>query len=99
MLAIGRSVFRPRLHSRAPVAAFSTAADRAATPDGPAEVAEVAEADAAGAAAPSAADAASAVPASMPNARMSSRRLVPMPLPAPLAAGQQGQACQQRHAM
>jgi hypothetical protein len=80
MLAIGRSVFRPRLHSRAPVAAFSTAADRAATPDGPAPTDDtVAEADAAGA--PSTKDAASAVPASMPNARMSSQRLVPMPLP------------------
>ena len=78
MLAIGRSVFRPRLHSSLPVAAFSTAADRAATPDGPAEVAE---ADAAGAGAPSTTDAASAVPASRPNARMSSRRLVPMALP------------------
>ena len=37
MLAIGRSVFRPRLHSSLPVAAFSTAADRAPTPDGAAE--------------------------------------------------------------
>src|SRR5271166_4322595 len=35
MLAIGRSVFRPRLHSSLPVAAFSTAADLAPTPLGP----------------------------------------------------------------
>ena len=34
MLAIGRSVFRPRLHSSLPVAAFSTAADLAPTPAG-----------------------------------------------------------------
>jgi len=43
MLAIGRSVFRPRLHSSLPVAAFSTAADHAPTPDGPAAEAEEAE--------------------------------------------------------
>src|SRR6266851_3485714 len=36
MLAIGRSVFSSRLHSRWPLAAFSTAAAMAATPDGPA---------------------------------------------------------------
>src|SRR5277367_1785045 len=34
MLAIGRSVFRPRLHSSLPLAAFSTAADLAPTPAG-----------------------------------------------------------------
>ena len=82
MLAIGRSVFRPRLHSSLPVAAFSTAADHAPTPDGPAAeaVLNLAAARAAGAAAPSAADAASAVPASKPHTRMLSRPLVPMPL-------------------
>src|SRR5690242_9853021 len=74
MLAIGRSVFRPRLHSSLPVAAFSTAADHAPTPDGP--VAET-EARAAGAAAPRAADAASAVPASRPHTRMLRRALIP----------------------
>jgi hypothetical protein len=85
MLAIGRSVFRPRLHSSLPVAAFSTAADRAPTPDGAAEAAliaaeaVVAEARAAGAAAPRTADAASAVPASKPHTRILSRPLVPMP--------------------
>src|SRR5262245_49068599 len=73
MLAIGRSVFRPRLHSSLPVAAFSTAADHAPTPDGPAEEA----ARAAGAAAPRAADAASAVPASRPHTRMLRRALIP----------------------
>src|SRR6185312_8417156 len=83
MLAIGRSVFRPRLHSSLPVAAFSTAADHAPTPDGPAaEAAEAAAmeetvARAAGAAAPRAADAASAVPASRPHARMLRRALIP----------------------
>src|SRR5271165_1880188 len=35
MLAIGRSVFRPRLHSSRPVAATSIAADLAPTPAGP----------------------------------------------------------------
>jgi hypothetical protein len=84
MLAIGRSVFRPRLHSSLPVAAFSTAADHAATPDGPAEavVLILAVARAAGAAAPSTADAASAVPASRPHTRTLGRALIPMPLPA-----------------
>src|SRR5215471_15362590 len=91
MLAIGRSVFRPRLHSSLPVAAFSTAADHAPTPDGPvaAEEAEpepeeeaAAEpeetaARAAGAAAPRAAEAASAVPASRPHTRMLRRALIP----------------------
>jgi hypothetical protein len=68
------------------VAAFSTAADRAPTPDGPAEadgaaeaVLSAVEARAAGAAAPRAADAASAVPASKPHTRILSRPLVPMP--------------------
>src|SRR5215470_3124308 len=74
MLAIGRSVFRPRLHSSLPVAAFSTAADHAPTPDGPAEETV---ARAAGAAAPRAADAASAVPASRPHTRMLRRALIP----------------------
>src|SRR4029077_1748608 len=37
MLAIGRLVFRPRVHSSRPVAAFSTAADQAPTRAGPAE--------------------------------------------------------------
>ena len=96
MLAIGRSVFRPRLHSSLPLAAFSTAADLAPTPDGPVEEAA---ARAAGAAAPSTADAASAVPASRPHTRMVSRPLVPIPLRSlevghSIAAGQQGQACQ-----
>src|SRR6478609_12085416 len=77
MLAIGRSVFRPRLHSSLPVAAFSTAADHAATPDGPVAETEVTEARAAGAAAPRAADAASAVPASRPHTRMLRRALIP----------------------
>src|SRR5690349_19450929 len=84
MLAIGRSVFRPRLHSSLPVAAFSTAADHAPTPDGPAAEAEEAAAAmeatvarAAGAAAPRVADAASAVPASRPHARMLRRALIP----------------------
>src|SRR6185437_992162 len=75
MLAIGRSVFRPRLHSSLPVAAFSTAADHAPTPDGPAEEETVARA--AGAAVPRAADAASAVPASRPHTRMLRRALIP----------------------
>src|SRR2546430_1006065 len=77
MLATGRSVFRPRLHSSLPVAAFSTAADLAATQDGPAEEAPAR----AGVATPSAADAASAVPATKPPPRMGSRPLVPMTLP------------------
>src|ERR1700759_4748791 len=77
MLAIGRSVFRPRLHSSLPVAAFSTAADHAATPDGPVAKTEETEARAAGAAAPRAADAASAVPASRPHTRMLRRALIP----------------------
>src|ERR1700760_842962 len=77
MLAIGRSVFRPRLHSSLPVAAFSTAADHAATPDGPVAETEETEARAAGAAAPRAADAASAVPASRPHTRMLRRALIP----------------------
>src|SRR6516164_2667202 len=81
MLAIGRSVFRPRLHSSLPVASFSTAADHAPTPDGPAAEAEeaVTSARAAGAAAPRAADAASVVPASTPHTRRLSRPFVPMP--------------------
>jgi len=93
MLAIGRSVFRPRLQSSLPVAAFSTAADLAPTPDGPAEEAVLivavlivaglilAAACAAGAAAASAADAASAVPASRPHTRTLRRPLILMPLP------------------
>jgi hypothetical protein len=84
MLAIGRSVFRPRLQSSVPSAAFSTAADHAPTPDGPAETAVLilAVARAAGAAAPSAADAASDVPASKPQTRMPRRLHIAMPLPA-----------------
>src|SRR5215469_1596399 len=83
MLAIGRSVFRPRLQSSWPVAAFSTAADLAPTPDGPAEEAALilAVACAAGGAATSAADAANAVPASRPQTRMLRRPLSLMPLP------------------
>src|SRR2546421_450822 len=82
MLAIGRSVFRPRLHSSLPVAAFSTAADHAPTPDGPTAEAEEATTEetvarAAGAAAPRAADAASAVPASRLHTRMLRRALIP----------------------
>src|ERR1700754_1755805 len=82
MLAIGRSVFRPRLHNSLPVAAFSTAADHAATPDGPAAEAEETAreetvARAAGAVAPRAADAASAVPASRPHTRMLRQALIP----------------------
>src|SRR5215831_20016669 len=82
MLAIGRSVFSPRLHSSLPVAAFSTAADLAPTPDGPAEEAVLilTMARASGAAA-SAADAASAVPASRAHTRMLRRPLILMPLP------------------
>jgi hypothetical protein len=67
MLAIGRSVFRPRLHSSLPVAAFSTAADCAPTPPGPAVMGPVmgpvmGTALAAGAAAVSAAHAARTAP-------------------------------------
>src|SRR6266702_2911933 len=89
MLAIGRSVFRPRLHSSLPVAAFSTAADRAATPDGPAE-----EAAARAGAAPSKKVTARAAAASNPHTRTVSRPLVLMTTPRSMAAGQQGQACQ-----
>src|SRR5215472_10472865 len=82
MLAIGRSVFRPRLHSSLPFAAFSTAADLAPTPEGPeATVLILTVACAAGAAAPSVADTASAVPASKPYTRMLRRPLIAMSLP------------------
>jgi hypothetical protein len=63
MLAIGRSVFRPRLHSSLPVAAFSTAADCAPTPPGPPVMGPViGTALAAGAATVSAAHAARTAP-------------------------------------
>src|SRR6476659_8194599 len=81
MLAIGRSAFRPRLHSSLPVAAFSTAADHAATPDGPAPGDDTAAAARAGATAPSKV-AARVTAASNPHTRTVSRPLVLMPLPA-----------------
>ena len=80
-LAIGRSVFRPRLHSSLPVAAYSTAADHAATPDGPAAGDDTAAAARGGATAPSKV-AARVTAASNPHTRTVSRPLVLMPLPA-----------------
>jgi hypothetical protein len=94
MLAIGRSVFRPRLHSSLPVAAFSTAADHAPTPDGPALGDDTAAAARADAAAPGKKVTARAAVASNPHTRTVSRPLVLMTTPRSMAAGQQGQACQ-----
>src|SRR6266496_6500433 len=81
MLAIGRSVSRPRLHSSLPVAAFSTAADFAPTPAGPAEAGAAGAAPAVGAVAASAADADRATPASRPVTRTVRRPLAPMAPP------------------
>src|SRR5690349_11844681 len=76
MLAIGRSVFRARLHSSLPVTTSWTAADRAPTPAGPL-LTEAALAAAAGASTL----AARAIPAITPVARAVSQPLVPMTLP------------------
>src|SRR5690349_7248208 len=73
MLAIGRSVFRARLHSSLPVTTSCTAADRAPTPAGPDD------ASAAGAAAST--PATRAAPAIRPVTRAVSQPLVPMTLP------------------
>src|SRR5690349_21220388 len=76
MLAIGRSVFRARLHSSLPVTTSWTAADRAPTPAGPllAEAALAAEAGASTLAA-------RAIPAIKPVTRAVSQPLVPMTSP------------------
>src|SRR5947209_18600092 len=82
MLAIGRSVSRPRLHSSLPVTTSWTAADLAPTPAGPAATLL---ADAAGAMGASPAGAAvsapasRAAPATRPVTRTASQPLVPMP--------------------
>src|SRR6185437_5349029 len=92
MLAIGRSVFRARLHSSLPVTTSWTAADRAPTPAGPL-LAEAACAAGAAVSAP----ATRATPATRPVTRAVSQPLVTVK-PRSSRRRQQGQACQQRHA-
>src|SRR5438477_12408298 len=77
MLAIGRSVFRARLHSSLPVTTSWTAADRAPTPAGPllAEAAAAAG-DALAAGAAVSAPATRATPATRPVMRTVSQPLV-----------------------
>ena len=108
MLAIGRSVFRPRLHSSLPLAAFSTAADLAPTPAGEDAAAAagaalavrmaLAAGTALAAGAVSAAHAARTAPARNPVTRTGRRTRAIMDTP--LSSGRTTrQASQLRHAM